>query len=147
MIAGLDAEPPPLLESRSGKFLMEFLVHGISLTSQTTRLEYSWGPSFLGILTTGTVVTRSSRSLRCARPSVPPPPLDAKTFSFLSFPCSTCSGCRGLSVVLAGGSIRRSTPPPLCNQLRETEQQTQITDHRDIDQVHRLLRQSLLLAD
>ena len=36
-----------------------------------------------------------------------------KNFSFLSFSCSTCSGCRGLSVVLAGGSIRRSTPPPL----------------------------------
>ena len=68
---------------------------------------------FGGILTFGTAVTRSSRSLRCARTPVPPPPLDAKTFSFLSFSCSTCSGCRGLSVVLAGGSIRRSTPPPL----------------------------------
>ena len=72
-----------------------------------------WGSSFLGILTFGTAVTRSSRSLRCARTPVPPPPLDAKTFKLLSFSCSTCSGCRGLSVVLAGGSIRRSTPPPL----------------------------------
>ena len=38
------------------------------------------GVLFLGILTFGTAVTRSSRSLRCARTPVPPPPLDAKTF-------------------------------------------------------------------
>ena len=37
-------------------------------------------PPFLGILTFGTDVSRSSRSLRCARTPVPPPPLDAKTF-------------------------------------------------------------------
>ena len=37
----------------------------------------------MGILTFGTGVSRSSRSLRCARTPVPPPPLDAKTFASL----------------------------------------------------------------
>ena len=49
------------------------------LVTNYTRLGL-WGSSFLGILTLGTAVTRSSRSLRCARTPVPPPPLDAKTF-------------------------------------------------------------------